>query len=94
MRRIFAVLALAAGSAAMLAMTVASAEAQSRKKKNPRQLTITQRSFLDNGKVPPPGSMHRYVTIGTAHNLPPYMHHSSRYGAETLPGRFGPWSPH
>jgi len=92
MRRLFAALALAAGSAAMLAMTVASAEAQSRKK-NPRQLTITQRSFLDNGKYPPVGSTRRYVTMFSDHNYLPYHDHRSRYGLETLPGRFGPWSP-
>ncbi len=92
-RRAVATLVIAASSAAMLAVTVASAEAQSRKKKNPRQLTITQRSFLDSGKYPPVGSMQRYVTMDTAHNFPAYLHHRSRYGAETLPGRFGAWSP-
>ena len=50
-RRAVATLVIAASSAAMLAVTVASAEAQSRKKKNPRQLTITQRSFLDSGQL-------------------------------------------
>lgn len=93
MRRILAALVITAGSAALLAASVISAEAQTRKKKSPRQLTITQRNFLDSGKYPPVGSMNRYVTMDTTHGYPAYMYQRGRYGLETLPGRFGPWSP-
>lgn len=92
MRRIFAALTIAAASAALLAASIASADAQTRKK-GPRQLTITKRSFLDNGKYPPVGSMQRYVTMYTQTNYLPYYDQRGRYGAETLPGRFGPFSP-
>lgn len=94
MRRFFTALVLAAASASLLAATIANADAQTRKKKSPRELTITQRSFLDSGKYPPVGSMQRHVTMDTHLNVPAYMHHRGRYGGETLPGRFGPWSPH
>lgn len=90
MRRIFAALTIATASAALLA--VSSAEAQSRKQ-GPRQLTITKRSFLDNGKYPPVGSMQRHVTMYTQTNYLPFYDQRGRYGVETLPGRFGPFSP-
>lgn len=92
MRKSFALFALA-GAAAALVFTSVAAEAQSRKKNAPRQLTITKRSFLDNGKYPPIGSMNRYATMYTQHNYLPYYDQRGRYGVETLPGRFGAFSP-
>ena len=80
-------------AAVAMAFTTVAAEAQSRKKNPPRQITITKRSFLDNGKYPPVGSMQRYTTMYTQTNFPAYYHQRSRYGVETLPGRFGPMQP-
>ena len=92
MRRLIAVLTLFAGAGTLLAVTILEANAQARRG-GPRTLTIKQRSFLDSGKYPPAGSMQRYVTNDTANYSPPYGHMGARYGMETLPGRFGPFSP-
>ena len=89
MRRLFTALVIAASTVGFLAAMVASADARTRKK-NPRILVITKRSFLDSGKYPAVGSMNRYVTMDTVYGSPAYMSQRSRYGLETLPGRFGP----
>ncbi len=94
MRRLIAALVIAASSASLLAVTIAEAEAQTRRKKAPRTLVIKQRSFTDSGKYPPVGSLQRYVTMDSAHPFPAYYHHRGLYGGETLPGRFGVFSPH
>ena len=91
MRRLLPALVVAAFSASLLAS--AAAEAQTRKKTSPRPLTITQRSFLDSGKIPLMGSLNRYVTMDTQLNYPAYSHQRGRYGMETLPGRFGAFWP-
>ena len=93
MRHILTALVIAASSATLLAATMVSADAQTRKKKDPRTLVIQQRSFLDSGKIPLFGSMNRYVIMDTQHGFPAYYHQRGRYGAETLPGRFGPFQP-
>ncbi len=92
MRRIFTALVIAASTATFLAATIVSADARTRKK-NPRVLVITKRSFLDSGKYPAIGSMNRYVTMDTVFGYPAYMSQRGRYGLETLPGRFGPSWP-
>ncbi len=89
MRRFYTALVIAASTASFLAITAASADAQTRKK-NPRLLVITKRSFLDSGNYPAIGSMNRYVTMDTVYGYPAYMSQRGRYGLETLPGRFGP----
>ncbi len=93
MRHILTALAIFASSTAFVAVTVESAEAQARKRTAPRTLVIQQRSFLDSGKHPLPGSLNRYVTNDIQHPHPAYYHQRGRYGLETLPGRFGAFSP-
>ena len=92
MRRLFTAFVIAASSATLLAATMASADAQTRKK-NPRQITITKRSFLDSGKHPLPGTMNRYVTMDTHYGVRPYHNTFVGSGSSSLPGRFGPFWP-
>lgn len=93
MRRIIAAVLIAAGSAAMLTVTIADAEAQSRKKgKGARELTVTGRSFTNSGKHPLPGAEHRYVEQFTVTNRPIYMN-AAGFGNSALPGQFGAFHP-
>ena len=85
---------LIAASAAMAALFASAtiAEAQTRAKKRtpePRTITVQKRSFLDPGKVVPVGSESLYVQSGHYYSRSPdYYSTRSRFGAETLPGRF------
>jgi len=88
MRR-FAKLMLAAGSLALLAGTITSAEAQSRRYRGERPtVVIKKRSFLDSGRVVPVGSLSGYVNVGTIYNKPAFYNQRSQYGTETLPRTF------
>jgi hypothetical protein len=83
----FAKLMFAAGTLALVAGTISSAEAQSRRYRGERPtVVIKKRSFLDSGTVVPVGSLNNYVSVGgiaeTNDNL------RGRYGRETLPRRF------
>ena len=54
-------------------------------------LTVQRRSFLDSGNVVPVGSMHNYVISqpgGPANNPMEEGFGRSKFGNETLPGRF------
>ncbi len=52
-------------------------------------LTVNKRSWLDPGPVVPQGSMQDYVTENTIFNqTPDQADYRSRFGNETLPGRF------
>lgn len=67
------------------------AEAQTRNKRTAqsRPLTVQKRSFLDSGRVVPVGSESRYVSDTVNYQrTTDYYYARSRYGNETLPGRF------
>ena len=86
--RIVAMVSLALGALAMTGLTVTSADAQTRKK---REVVIKGHkalSFLDSGRVVPVGSLSNYVYVGTIFNSMPYDAHRGRYGGETLPRRW------
>ena len=84
-------LAVATGVAAVFVFASAASAA-------PRQrgqatagntITVKKRSFLDAGKVVPVGSETGYVTAGQYFTrTTDYYSQRSRYGNETLPGRF------
>lgn len=85
-------IALSASFAAIfVSATVAEAQTRARAKAKPqgRPLTVQQRSFLDPGKVVPLGSESNYVWSGQySGRSPESFGQRSRYGGETLPGRF------
>ena len=76
----------AACVAALLAASVADAQARSR---GSRPLTVHKRSFLDTGKIVPLGSESRYVSDTVRYNrTSDYYSQRGKYGSETLPGPF------
>ncbi len=76
----------AASMAALLAATVADAQARSRAS---HPLTVHKRSFLDTGKIVPIGSESRYVSDTIRYNrTSDYYSQRGKYGSETLPGPF------
>lgn len=83
--RIVAMVSLALGALAMAGLTVTSADAQTRKKREVVIKGQKARSFLDSGRVVPVGSLSNYVAIGTTFNKMPYDAQRGRYGGETLP---------
>ncbi len=84
-------LAVSTGIAAVLAFASAASAAQRHRGHATAGHTITvkKRSFLDAGKVVPVGSESGYVTAGQYFTrTTDYYSQRSRYGNETLPGRF------
>jgi hypothetical protein len=73
-------------AAAILATT--AADAQTRRRVN--DITVTQRSYLNAGTVVKPGTGYQlnYVYVGQGLSTPVYSNINSRFGGETLPGRF------
>jgi len=85
--RHFAKLMLAVGTLALVAGTISSAEAQSRRYRGERPtVVIKKRSFLDSGRVVPVGSLNNYVSVGGYAET--NDNYRGRYGRETLPRRF------
>ena len=90
MRRLTVLAALSI--AALSAVPVASAEAQTRTYRRNGEvliLNVRPRSYLDAGNVVPVGSMN-YPTSGYGQtvsylNLPPYVGQRERFGASVLP---------
>ena len=69
-------------------LAVTSAEAQTRRRVN--EITVTGRSYLNAGTVVKPGTGYQlnYVYVGQGLGSPVYSNINSRFGGETLPGRF------
>jgi hypothetical protein len=88
--RSFIITASAAFAALFVTASVAEAQNRVKRTEQSRPLTVKKRSFLDAGNVVPVGSESRYVTNMTQLGRPmPSYNQPSRYGVETLPGRFG-----
>ena len=75
---------------AVLFASATIAEAKARKHAgSTRTLTVKKRSFLDSGRVVPVGSESHYVSDQVRFGrTTDYYSQRSRYGNETLPGRF------
>jgi hypothetical protein len=70
-------------------VTIAEARPRAKHVAQGRPLTVQGRSFLDPGKVVPVGRESSYVHAGhTFGRTPDFYAQPSRYGMETLPGRF------
>lgn len=70
------------------ALSVVSADAQTRRRTN--EITVTGRSYLNAGTMVKPGTGYQlnYVYVGQGNATPVYSNINSRFGGETLPSRW------
>ncbi|MDJ1159704.1 hypothetical protein QNA08_15880 [Chelatococcus sp. SYSU_G07232] len=78
--------ALIASALVVTGLAASEAAAQPRQ---PRQITVTPRSYLDPGKVVPAGSLSNYVHMGQTFASPVYSNVAERFGEASLPPRIG-----